>query len=108
MKLHPLIVLAALASSLAPAFAEEQIFDSSQWRSTKSRAEVIADLEIYRASGLAELESRDSVDFPGDRYAQARQRYLALRHSPSFDSRVVEIARMRGEAPQNLAGTSRP
>ena len=104
MKLHSLIVLAALASGLSTAFAEEQAFDSSKIVSTKSRAEVIADLEIYRASGLDDLEKRDGVEFWSDRYAQAQQRYQTLRQSPSFASRVVEIARMRGEAPQNVAG----
>jgi len=107
MKLHPLIALAALASSLAPAYADEQVFDSSQWRSAKPRAEVIADLEVYRASGLADLDGRNSVEFWSERYAQAQQRYQALRQSPSFGSRVVEIARMRGEAPQNVAGDPR-
>lgn len=107
MKLHSLIVLAALASSLAPAFADQQVFYSSQWRSTKSRAEVIADLEVYRASGLAELDTHNGVEFWSHRYAQAQQRYQSLRQSPSFGSRVVEIARMRGEAPQNVAGDTR-
>lgn len=39
-----------------------------------SRAEVIADLEIYRRSGLAELDSAESQDLFGSAYLHAQAR----------------------------------
>lgn len=63
-----------------------------------SRAEVIADLEIYRRSGLAELDSTESPDLFGSAYLHAQARYTALRASPEFKTLVARIARERGEA----------
>jgi hypothetical protein len=63
-----------------------------------SRAEVIADLEIYRRSGLDEFDRRESQDLFGSAYIHARARYMALRASPEFQSLVARIARERGEA----------
>lgn len=63
-----------------------------------SRAEVIADLEIYRRSGLAELDSSESPDLFGSAYLHAQARYMALRASPEFRTLVARIARERGEA----------
>lgn len=62
-----------------------------------SRAEVIADLEIYRRSGLAELDSVESPDTFRNAYIVAQARYLALRASPDFKNLVAKIARERGE-----------
>lgn len=72
-----------------------------------SRAEVIADLEIYRQSGLAELEGRDSPEVYGQAYQEAQARYQALRNSPQFAMRVARIAQQRGEA-TTLAASAMP
>ena len=67
--------------------------------STKSRAEVLADLEIWRKSGLAEFEGfgegkYNNVD---PRYLAAQAKYQELRSSPQFAERVQQIARKRGQ-----------
>lgn|GEM_PF-5585563 len=63
-----------------------------------SRAEVLADLEVYRQSGLAALDSRDAPDVYGADYQQAQARYKALRSSPTFAMAVARIAHERGDA----------
>ena len=63
----------------------------------RSRAEVIADLEIYRRSGLAALDSSDSPDAFSSAYAAAQARYQAMRAAPAFRQRVARIAHERGE-----------
>lgn len=63
-----------------------------------SRAEVIADLEVYRRSGLAEFDRVDSQELFGSAYIMAQARYMALRASPEFKTLVARIARERGEA----------
>lgn len=68
-----------------------------------SRAEVIADLEVYRQSGLAELEGRDEPAFYGADYRAAQARYRALRESPAFSMRVAQLARQRGEVVASAA-----
>ena len=67
--------------------------------STKSRAEVLADVEIWRKSGLDEFERSDEgrySDFD-PRYLAAKAKYQELRSSPQFAERVQQIARKRGE-----------
>jgi len=63
----------------------------------RSRAEVIADLEIYRRSGLAELDHKESPDAFSNAYIAAQARYQALRASAEFRQLVARIARERGD-----------
>lgn len=63
---------------------------------SRSRAEVQADLEIWKLSGLADLELRDSPDVFSERYRQASDRYAALRYSPQFAARVQALTSTRG------------
>lgn len=72
-----------------------------------SRAEVIADLEIYRKSGLADLDTRDSPDVFGTDYQVAQARYQAMRASPEFTALVASIARDRGEVVATAGARSR-
>lgn len=58
---------------------------------TLSRAEVLADLEVYRASGLAALEGGETVAFHAPEYQRAQARYAELRSSPSFTALVRSI-----------------
>lgn len=62
-----------------------------------SRAEVIADLEIYRRSGLDEFDRGESPDLFSNAYNSAQARYMALRASPEFKNLVAKIARERDE-----------
>jgi hypothetical protein len=98
MNLKSLIVAAVATASIVPAFAEPEFVDVSYARSGKSRAEVLADLEAYQASGLAELERRIYVDSTSPQYEMARRIYAGLLASDSFKQRVVAIAKQRGEA----------
>ena len=68
------------------------------FKSTLSRAEVLADLEIWRRSGLADLQRGEaSPNTFSPQYREAHARYLAMRSSPEFAARVQSIARERGE-----------
>jgi hypothetical protein len=89
-----LILAAALFSTgaaLAQGVAEPQ--------RALSRAEVLADAEIYASSGLRAVEQDDLTPLRGARYQAALARYQALRHAPEFTARVQAIAQRRGEAP---------
>ena len=67
---------------------------------TLTRAEVLADLQIYRQSGLAELErvGEGSADVFTPEHRRAQGRYAALRASPEFAALVQSIAQRRGES----------
>ena len=77
---------------------EYDVYDRS-FRSTLSRAEVIADLQIWREAGLADLyRGEASPNYESPAYRQAYARYVAVRSSPQFALRVQDIARARGES----------
>lgn len=62
-----------------------------------SRAEVLADLVIWRESGMANLHSGESVSDPvRPDVLAAMERYAGLRASPQFAALVQRIARERG------------
>jgi hypothetical protein len=62
-----------------------------------SRAEVLADLQVWRESGLAELSGGEEPAIFKPGYDACLARYLALRASPAFASLVQRIAQDRGE-----------
>jgi hypothetical protein len=64
-------------------------------KSTLTRAEVIADVLIWRASGLADLHSQGerSVDPSTLEYARASARYNHMRASPQFAVLVDQVSR---------------
>lgn len=59
------------------------------------RSQVLADLQIHQESGLATLETRQSVDYNSTEYANAQKRYSSLRWSPHY---VQLVQRFGGEA----------
>lgn len=68
-------------------------------RSSISRAEVLADMEIWRASGLADFDTSPLGNhYLDEAYLAARDRYETLRASPQFSALVRAIAASRGEA----------
>ena len=69
-------------------------------QSTKTRAEVLADLQIWRESGLAALEEVGDGNsaFNDPRWAAAQARYQQLRASPAYAELVQKFARQRGQA----------
>ena len=66
--------------------------------STLTRAEVLADLQIYRESGLADLDRGESQDTTTAAHARAEAKYAQLRSSPYYATLVQRIAARRGEA----------
>lgn len=97
MKIKSVVAtVVAIASSL-PAVAGPKLGDGAIAQSGRTRAEVMADVEAYRASGLAELESRMYVDSNSPQYKKARSNYENFIASESFKKRVMVIAMERGE-----------
>jgi hypothetical protein len=92
-------VLATLISTVAIARDSQAVGEdvSKYLPKSGSRAEVLADLQVYRRSGLAEFDRGESQDFSSSAYIRARARYMALRASPDFKALVSKIARERGE-----------
>jgi hypothetical protein len=86
---------AAVTDETAPAVSEQP--------HTLSRAEVLADIQIWRESGLAELQHSDMPDVYSAEYQRASAKYQALRKSPRFAELVQSIAAKRGEV---VAGTT--
>ena len=64
-----------------------------------TRAEVPADLEVWRQSGMAAFTFGEAEpDTSGHAYQVALARYGQLRAAPEFAQRVIRIARERGES----------
>lgn len=62
-----------------------------------TRAEVLADLQIWRDSGMADLHAGEEPAFFKSGYDAASARYAAMRTSPAFAALVSRIAQQRGE-----------
>lgn len=72
------------------------------FKPTLSRAEVLADLALWKRSGMAALDRGEASPSPASpEYRAAHARYVALRNSPEYTALVKEIAGQRGEV---LAG----
>jgi len=77
---------------------------TAQQPGTVTRAEVLADLQIYRESGLAQADLPENTGMDNDRKAKAQARYAQLRSSPYYATLVkryrdgehqVEVAAVR-------------
>jgi hypothetical protein len=65
---------------------------------TLARAEVIADMLVWRRAGMAAFgRGEASPDTFSPEFRNARARYAAMRASPEFAALVQAIARRRGE-----------
>lgn len=76
-----------------------------QQASTVTRAEVLADLQIYRESGLALAELPENIGIDNDRKAKAQARYAQLRNSPYYATLVKRYG--GGEGRVEVAGVVR-
>jgi hypothetical protein len=93
-KAHLLLCSALLSLGMNIAQADE-----AQALPSISRAEVLADVEVWRESGAASAQGRgESADTETPAFRQAVARYHALRAAPEFAVRVERIARQRGES----------
>ena len=96
MKLNKLLamLLASLTIGLAGAASAQQVTPQS---SMLTRAEVLADLEIWRESGMADLDRGHATPpFYSARYQHAKAEYERLRASPQFATLVNRIASAHG------------
>jgi hypothetical protein len=93
--LHALAPAAPIGIEANPAAAPQ--------RSTLTRAEVLADLHVWRLSGLEELARRNwgPPDTSTTEYLQARQTYESLRASDEFPA-LVEALRRHPFAPVRI------
>ena len=89
--------LIALSTAAVPAFAQSYSHLDPITPSQKSRAEVLADLAIYRESGLAAVDRTEDFALNAGQRAQAEARYAALKASPKY----AELVATR--APQGVA-----
>jgi hypothetical protein len=105
-------IAVASAVAVAPAYAADtapfaavpaavaygSVAVPSEQPSKLSRAEVLADLQVWKDSGLAELQNGYTSTISDTKYQRALARYAALRNSPNFATLVQSIAATRGEA----------
>jgi len=88
-------LLATLAAAAIPALAagdnqgapQSSAPAASQQRAL-TRAEVLADLQIYRESGLAQVEQSEGFGLDLQRRREAQAKYAQLRQSPYYASLV--------------------
>lgn len=85
-------VLASLAAFAGQAMATDnpnaQTQSATPQISTVTRAEVLADLQIYRESGLALAELPENIGMDSARKAKAQAKYAQLRNSPYYATLV--------------------
>ena len=63
-----------------------------------TRAEVLADLEVWQLAGMPGLARGDAdTELHSAEYRAAHAKYLQMVNSPEFAQRVIRIARKRGE-----------
>jgi len=84
--------LIALSAAAVPAFAQSYSHLDPITQSQKSRAEVLADLEIYRESGLAAADRTEDFTLNASQRAQAEARYAELKASPKYAALVQRFA----------------
>lgn len=79
-----------VVSSICIALVVDAVAQTPQATGAKSRAEVRADIEIWKESGLAALDMYGEItpDPSSPQYRAAKARYEALRQSPQFMERV--------------------
>jgi hypothetical protein len=96
LKMASVLFAATLAACAASAQVQFNIpSDLPIPKSTLTRAEVTADLLIWRASGLYDLHNQGerSVDTNTREYAEALAKYTYMRASPQFAVLVDQINR---------------
>ncbi|WP_234026618.1 DUF4148 domain-containing protein [Melaminivora suipulveris] len=89
------------ASLAAPAFAADA--PSENWGATNlqaqpssvSRAEVLADLALYRRAGLDAFDTGEASSLGNPGYARALAEYQRLRSGPEY---LAEVRRYGGDA----------
>ncbi|WP_431287441.1 DUF4148 domain-containing protein [Roseateles chitinivorans] len=89
--------LIALSAAAVPAFAQSYSHLDPITQSQKSRAEVLADLEIYRESGLAAVDRTEDSSLELNQRAKAEASYAELKASPKYAALVQRFAAKEGK-----------
>ena len=84
--------LIALSAAAVPAFAQSYSHLDPITQSQKTRAEVLADLEIYRESGLAAVDRTEDFSLNAGQRAKAQVRYAEMKASPTYAALVQRYA----------------
>jgi hypothetical protein len=100
-KTTSLICSAVLAVGLGSVRAADEGNNAPE--ASLSRSEVLADMVIWRESGLAAAQAGESADPVSLAYLAAVKRYQSMRAAPQFADLVRRIARERGETLQVAA-----
>ncbi|RZI55404.1 MAG: DUF4148 domain-containing protein [Rubrivivax sp.] len=96
--------LIALSAAAVPAFAQSYSHLDPITTSQKSRAEVLADLQIYRESGLAAVDRTEDTSLEINQRAKAQARYAELKSSPRYAALVQKFeARQAGVVTEGVA-----
>jgi hypothetical protein len=90
-------------SPFADSYPSRGSVHNARFVSQVTRAEVMADAQIWRESGLAQLDAGESPDRDSAPYRQAQAKYDELRASPYFATLVQRF----GATPDRLAMTGR-
>ena len=89
--------LAALTLGLAgTAMAQEAVSPSSSNTAGLSRAEVLADLEMWHRAGMTYLPSPSAdreISYPSAEYQRGLARYQQLRSGPAYREAVARFER---------------
>lgn len=101
-------VLASLSAFAGSAMATDnpnaQTQSVAPQISTVTRAEVLADLQIYRESGLALAELPENIGMDSERKIKAQAKYAQLRNSPYY---ATLVKRFSDRADKTEVATSR-
>ncbi|WP_431263341.1 DUF4148 domain-containing protein [Roseateles chitinivorans] len=89
--------LIALSAVAVPAFAQSYSHLDPITQGQKSRAEVLADLEIYRESGLAAVDRTEDSSLELNQRVKAEARYAELKASPKYAALVQRFAAKEGK-----------
>jgi hypothetical protein len=92
MKLLQHAALALIASFAMNAMAQSEGTAAIDQTASPSRAEVLADLHMWRQAGMHEFLYRESSDPVPTRHEAALARYEALRSSPAFVQLVQKLS----------------
>jgi hypothetical protein len=91
----------AIASAAGVGMAQSVQAQDAVTEAPLSRGEVLADMQIWRESGLADLQTGESASDPTRaEYITTMARYHAMRASPEFAQRVARIERERAASRQ--------
>jgi hypothetical protein len=92
------VLVAALCSAYGTAASAGDTDPVFVTTSQLTRAEVLADLEVWQLAGMPNFARGDTdIDPSSVEYMAAQAKYQQLAHSPDFTQRVMRIARQRGE-----------